>query len=259
MITTAIIEDEIPAARLLKNMLQELRPDWEIISLPGTIEGAAEWYAQNPHPDLLFLDIQLTDGLSFSFIEKAQPKGMIIFTTAYDEYAVQAFTVNSIDYLLKPVNKSRLEQALEKFERWKNPENNKERNISLDILEDIFRQASSNSKKYRTRFLIENDNRSFSLQVDEIAYFYSENKLTFAKTWSGKEYIIDFSLDKLATQLDPDRFFRLNRQVLACIDSIEKLENYFLGKVVVQLKPAFNEKIMESRNKVSVLKDWLNY
>ena len=131
--------------------------------------------------------------------------------------------------------------------------------VSLERLERIFRQASPGQKRYRTRFLIENDNRSFALQVDEIAYFYSESKLTFARTWSGKEHVIDFSLDKLAAQLDPDRFFRLNRQVLACVDSIVKLESYFLGKMVVRLKPPFKERIVVSREKVSLLKEWLDY
>lgn len=135
----------------------------------------------------------------------------------------------------------------------------REEMVSLESLERIFRQASPAQKRYRTRFLIENDNRSFALQVDEIAYFYSESKLTFARTWSGKEHVIDFSLDKLAAQLDPDRFFRLNRQVLACVDSIVKLESYFLGKMVVRLKPPFKERIVVSREKVSLLKEWLDY
>ena len=113
-IKAAIIEDEVPAARLLSNMLQELRPEWEIILLPGTIEESVEWFRNNPHPDILFLDIQLTDGISFMFIEQAKPDSMIVFTTAYDEYAVRAFTVNSIDYLLKPVHKERLLDAINK-------------------------------------------------------------------------------------------------------------------------------------------------
>lgn len=116
-IRAAIIEDELPAARLLQGMLAELRPQWDILLLPGTVEDAVQWFATHPHPDILFLDIQLTDGLSFYFIEQARPESMIVFTTAYDEYAVRAFTVNSIDYLLKPVRRERLADSLEKFER----------------------------------------------------------------------------------------------------------------------------------------------
>ena len=117
VIRAAIIEDEIPAARLLNHMLAELRPEWEILLLPGNIEEAAEWFSENTHPDLLFLDIQLTDGNSFLLIEKACPKSMIVFTTAFDTYAVRAFTVNSIDYLLKPIHRERLAETLDKFDR----------------------------------------------------------------------------------------------------------------------------------------------
>ena len=116
-IKAAIIEDEIPAGRLLHKMLSGLRPDWDIVVLPGSIEGSVKWFQEHPHPDIIFLDIQLTDGISFAFIEQAQPESMIIFTTAYDEYAIRAFTVNSIDYLLKPINRERLAEAIEKFER----------------------------------------------------------------------------------------------------------------------------------------------
>lgn len=117
-IKAVIIEDELPAARLLDKQLRELRPEWEVTVLPGTIEDSVKWFAEHPHPDILFLDIQLTDGNSFIFIEQARPQSMIVFTTAYDEYAVRAFTVNSIDYLLKPVHKERLESAIQKFERF---------------------------------------------------------------------------------------------------------------------------------------------
>lgn len=133
-IRAAIIEDELPAARLLQGMLAELRPQWDILLLPGTIEEAVQWFATHPHPDILFLDIQLTDGLSFYFIEQARPESMIVFTTAYDEYAVRAFTVNSIDYLLKPVRRERLADSLEKFERLTTPRI-REQNERMDMQE----------------------------------------------------------------------------------------------------------------------------
>lgn len=133
-IRAAIIEDELPAARLLQGMLAELRPQWDILLLPGTVEDAVQWFATHPHPDILFLDIQLTDGLSFYFIEQARPESMIVFTTAYDEYAVRAFTVNSIDYLLKPVRRERLADSLEKFERLTAPRI-REQNERMDMQE----------------------------------------------------------------------------------------------------------------------------
>ena len=247
-IRAAIIEDEIPAARLLNKMLTELRPEWEILVLPGNVEGAVKWYQDNPHPDILFLDIQLTDGVSFSFIEQANPESMIVFTTAYDEYAIRAFKANSIDYLLKPIDKERLGEALEKYEKLTS-RFYKEFNKQGDILE-ILQNITNPAKKYRTRFLISGD---------DIAYFYSENKITFAVTNQNKEHIIDLSLDKLCEQLDPDRFFRTNRQTIVSVQAIQKIESYFLGKVVVKVIPPFKDKIIVSREKISAFKLWLNY
>lgn len=256
-LTAAIIEDEIPAGRRLNQMLKELRPEWEIILLPGSVKQCVQWFNENTHPDIVFLDIQLTDGLSFSFIEQARPRSLIIFTTAYDEYAIRAFTVNSIDYLLKPIENERLEKALTKFERLTNYYS-KQDCPNVGLLE-ILHQITSSGKKYRTRFLISGDDKLFTLQVDAIAYFYSENKVTFAVTKQGKEYIIDHSLDKLTEQLDPDRFFRTNRQTIVGIDAIERIESYFLGKAVLHVCPAFKDKIIVSRDKIGALKLWLNY
>ena len=231
-IKAAIIEDEIPAARLLNKMLTELRPEWEIQVLPGNVEGAVKWYQDNPHPDILFLDIQLTDGVSFSFIEQANPESMIVFTTAYDEYAIRAFKANSIDYLLKPIDKERLGEALEKYEKLTS-KFYKEFNKQGDILE-ILQNITNPAKKYRTRFLISGEDKLFTLQVD-------------------------LSLDKLCEQLDPDRFFRTNRQTIVSVQAIQKIESYFLGKVVVKVIPPFKDKIIVSREKISAFKLWLNY
>ena len=186
-IKAAIIEDEIPAGRLLHKMLSGLRPDWEIVVLPGSIEGSVKWFQEHPHPDIIFLDIQLTDGISFTFIEQAQPESMIIFTTAYDEYAIRAFTVNSIDYLLKPINRERLAEAIEKFERLTARYGNTTLSSSSNELLNLLKNISNPEKKYRTRFLISGDEKLYTLQVEDIAYFYSENKITFAVTKEGKE------------------------------------------------------------------------
>ena len=236
VIRAAIIEDEIPAARLLNHMLAELRPEWEILLLPGNIEEAAEWFSENTHPDLLFLDIQLTDGNSFLLIEKACPKSMIVFTTAFDTYAVRAFTVNSIDYLLKPIHRERLAETLDKFDRLHT-------RYSVDGLP----------------FLVSVGERLVTLPVGDVAYFYSENRVTFAVTKQGREHIVDFSLDKLSEQLNPDYFFRTNRQTLVGIDAIRKIEPYFQNKVVVDVIPPFKDKILVSKEKIASFKVWLNY
>ena len=258
IVRAAIIEDEIPAARLLNRMLAELRPEWEILLLPGNIEEAVEWFGENPHPDILFLDIQLMDGNSFLFIERASPQSMIVFTTAFDTYAVRAFTVNSIDYLLKPIHRERLADTLDKFDTLHSryPENEfSHQNEMLEVL----RTLSSPVKRYRTRFLISGGEKLFTLQVSDIAYFYSENKLTFAVTHKNREYLIDLALDRLSEQLDPDHFFRTNRQTLVCIDAIQRIESYFLGKAVVHVQPPFKDKIVVSKDKMASFRMWLNY
>ncbi len=255
-ITAAIVEDELPATRLLNNMLKELRPEWEILILPGSIEESVEWFNRNPHPDILFLDIQLTDGNSFLFIEQAQPASMIVFTTAYDEYAIRAFTVNSIDYLLKPLRRERLLEAVMRFERLYSklsPDFRKEQ------VEDILQIVNDQGKKYRSRVLVCAGDKFFTLRIDEIAYFYSENKCTFAVTGRQKEHLVEQTLEQLSGELDPDMFFRANRQMLLKIDAIQRIEPYFQSRVVVHVEPPFREKIVVSREKVAAFKQWLNY
>lgn len=250
----AIIEDEIPAARLLHSLIARLRPTWEITVLPGNVEEAAAYLATNPHPDLLFLDIQLSDGTSFELLSQAKPSSAIIFTTAYDEYAIRAFSVNSIDYILKPVDERRLADAIAKYEA-------QSRTIprSEDYLDTLLDALQRREKRYRTRFLIAGTDRFRTLQVADIAYFYSENKVTTAVTFAGAACVVDLPLSRLEEQLDPDLFFRANRQVLLCINSIDHIEPYFSGKVSVTLRPPYKDTITISEERISSFKMWLNY
>lgn len=250
-IDAVIIEDEIPAARLLHSMVKNLRPDWNVEILQGSIEYAVEWFSQNTHPDIIFLDINLLDGDSFVFIDRAKPKSTIIFTTAYDEYAIKAFSVNSIDYLLKPINRQRLEESIVKYESLTN-----KRDDYLSVIMDCL---TPKEKRFRTRFLISGVDKLWTLEVSDISYFYSENKITYGVTFSGSEHIIDLSLDRLSEQLDTDQFFRANRQTIIGIKSIKKIEPYFNNKVVVIVHPASKEKITISREKITQFKIWLNY
>ena len=256
-ITAVIIEDETPAARRLNKIINEIRPEWQVTILPGSVEKSVEWFNKNPHPDIVFLDIQLTDGISFTFIEQARPESTIIFTTAYDEYAIRAFAVNSIDYLLKPIDSVRLEEAIAKFEHLTTKYLVQEQKTT-DLI-DILQNIANPCKKYRTRFLISGEDKLFTLQVEDIAYFYSENKITFAVTKQNREHIIDLSLDRLMEQLNPDIFFRSSRQTVISINAIERIESYFLGKAILHVKPPFKDKIIVSRDKIPQLKLWLNY
>ncbi len=254
-IKVAIIEDEAPAARLLYSMVVRLRPGWDVTVLPGNIEEAVQWFAAHPHPDLIFLDIQLSDGNSFDFLSRARPSSTIIFTTAYDEYAIRAFGVNSIDYILKPVEENRLLDAIVKYESLKGNHPAQVGQYLHVVLDSLQRRE----KQFRTRFLITGADKFHTLEVAAIAYFYSESKISFAVTHAGEEYPVDLSLEKLADQLDPDRFFRANRQVLLCISAIKRIEPYFNEKVVAFVKPPFKDKITISKEKVSAFKMWLNY
>ncbi|MEG0033273.1 MAG: response regulator, partial [Mucinivorans sp.] len=180
-----IIEDEIPSARLLTTMVGRLRPQWDITLLEGNVEQAVQWFAVNRHPDIIFLDIQLSDGNSFDFLNQAHPSSTIIFTTAYDEYAIRAFSVNSIDYILKPVDSERLLEAIVKYETLT-------ANIERpDYLDTVLESLQSRDKRFRTRFLIAGTEQFQTLQVADIAYFYSQNRVTFAVTHLGREHIID--------------------------------------------------------------------
>ncbi len=250
----AIVEDEIPAARLLRTLLARLRPAWEIEVLPGSVEEAAQWFAGNPHPDLLFLDIQLADGTSFDLLSQVRPSSAVIFTTAYDEYAVRAFSVNSIDYILKPVDEERLAESIERYETLR------ERILRPDdYLETLLDALQRREKRFRTRFLIAGVDRFLTLPVEEVAYFYSENKVTTAVTFAGRNHVVDLPLSRLEEQLDPDRFFRANRQVLLSVGAIERIEPYFNGKVSVAVRPPHKEKITVSEERVPLFKSWQNY
>lgn len=256
-IKAVIIEDEIPASRLLNKMIGEIRPEWDITVLPGTIEDSVRWFAENEHPDIIFLDIQLTDGISFLFIEQAQPQSEIVFTTAYDEYAVRAFTVNSIDYLLKPIHAERLAETIEKFEKMHAQKLQAEIGRNFNFAE-LMQAMEKKEKQYRRRFLISGGKRLYTVQVEDIAYFYSSSKITFAVTNDGKTHMIDFTLNKLEEQLDERKFFRANRQFIISAESVKNIQNYFNGKALLEVQPKSESPIQISREKIPLLKLRLN-
>ncbi|MCK3684818.1 LytTR family DNA-binding domain-containing protein [Maribellus sp. YY47] len=250
-----IVEDELHNYRLLKGMVEKLRPDWNILEWLESVKSTVAWLETNPAPDLIFMDIQLTDGISFSVFDKVQVESMVIFTTAYDEYALRAFQVNSIDYLLKPIKLEKLEQAIDKFENLikihnKNSENKPD---YKEVLEAIVR----GEKKYRTRFLISGATSYFKLDVSEIAWFYTENRVTNAVTFNGKEHVVNLTIEKLEEQLDPTQFFRTNRSTIVHINAIRKFENHFGGKLILRLIHPFDEPIIISRLKAAEFKEWM--
>lgn len=254
-LNTVIIEDEIPAARLLHSMISSLRPDWNIEIIPGSVNGVIEWFASHEHPELIFLDIHLTDGDAFDFLSVVKPKSAVIFTTAYDQYAIRAFSVNSIDYILKPVDEQRLAEAIAKYES----QYNQNWLQSEKYIETLLEALKHPEKRYRSRFLISGTDDFWSLRVEDIAYFYSEERTTFAVTPNGREHILDLSLNKLEEQLDPTQFFRINRQMILNIDAIDRAAPFLKGRIKVMVHPPFKSDIIVSEGKSSAFRLWLNY
>ncbi len=250
-----IVEDEIHNYRLLKGMVEKLRPDWNIAEWLESVKSTVVWLENNPAPDLIFMDIQLTDGISFSIFDNIQVDSMVIFTTAYDEYALQAFQVNSIDYLLKPVKLEKLEQAIEKFEHLMSPQKNNS-DFKPDYHE-LLEAITKGEKKYRKRFLISGATSYFKLNVEDIAWFYTESRVTTAVTFKNKQYPVDLTMEKLEDQLDPSIFFRVNRSTIIHINAVQKFENHFGGKLILRLIPPFNEPITISRLKATEFKEWI--
>lgn len=251
-----IVEDEFPTAQMMEDMILDLRPDWNIAGVFDSIKETVDWLKNNEAPDLLFLDIQLADGLSFSIFEQVKVESPIIFTTAYDEHAIRAFKLNSVDYLLKPVKQNLLDEAIQKYERIKNMIENKEK-APFDI-DQLLKTIKEGDSGYRKRFLVSKREAFFKVPVEEIAYIEFDAKITLAVTFDGVEHLINFTLEKLEDELNPDMFMRANRQTIVNINAIDSFESYFGSKLMVKLLPKLNHKIVISRAKASAFKAWLD-
>ena len=250
-----VVEDELHNSRMLIGMVNQLRPNWEILETCESVKQSVDWLNKNPHPDLIFMDIQLTDGVCFSIFEQVELNSSIIFTTAYDEYAIQAFKVNSIDYLLKPLKESHLKIAIEKFEKFHHaPEEQSPKPDYQQLLDAI----GMGVKKFRKRFVINKTTSFVPLNVEDVAYFQIDQRVVTAFTFDGKGHHVDVTMDKLEEELDPDQFFRANRGVIVNSEAIKKFENYFGGKIVVILAPPFTATITISRLKATAFKHWLD-
>lgn len=249
-----IIEDEMPAARRLSMLVQQINPDVEVLDIIDSVEASVKWLNNHQAPELIFMDIQLADGLSFEIFEHLEIRSPIIFTTAYDEYTLRAFKVNSIDYLLKPIDLEELKKSIDKLSKLKESFNAE---VSTDI-EQLLKSLQWNKKEYKTRFLVKVGDRLISLTEDTIAYFYAEQKIVLLITNEGKKYAVDYSLDELNDLLDPGFFFRLNRQYLVRIQSIQSIHNYFKGKLKITLEPATDQETLVSRERNPFFKRWLD-
>ncbi|OXA90013.1 LytR/AlgR family response regulator transcription factor [Flavobacterium hercynium] len=246
-----IVEDESINASRLKRLLEELEPDCEILEIIDTVVDTVAWLKSNPTPDLITMDIRLADGLSFSIFEETTITCPIIFTTAYDEYAIRAFKVNSIDYLMKPIEKNELEYALSKFKSLAKTETDVT-NIT-GILKELIHKP-----KYRLRFLVTYRDGYKSVDVADIDFIYSEFKTTNLFLESGIIIAIPQTMEELEQELDPNLFFRANRQFFIRAESIKSISNYFNAKLKIQLKADPEREVLISREKAPFFKQWMD-
>ena len=246
-----IIEDENFAAEKLEMMLKEIDPTIEIIAKLGSIKESVKWLLQNS-ADLLFLDIQLSDGISFSIFDQVAVNTPVIFTTAYDQYAIKAFQLNSISYLLKPIRKSDLADSFQKFRNLKSA-------FSIDF-DALFSQIQGKQPDFKKRFLIQIGEKIRKVEVSEIAYFYVLDKGCYMRTFQGNNYPVDYTLDRLETMIDPSVFFRINRKYFVNMDAISNMVAYSRGRIKLDLKPKADDEFdtIVSIDRSSDFKKWLN-
>lgn len=250
-----IIEDEPLAADKLVNLLLEYDRNIQVLDLLPSVETAVNWLKNNPLPDLLLLDIQLADGLCFDIFKAVEVKCPVIFCTAYDQYALKAFQLHSIDYLLKPVQYAKLKQSLEKM---KEMQQGRRADAAAVQIDDIINMIRKKDSPYKSRFMVKLGNKIKTIRTDEIAYFYSNNKLNMLFTKDGSSYPVDYSLDELIQILDPQYFFHINRRLIIHIDAAKEIHPYFKGRLKLVLSPHLDEEVIVSSQKTPLFKAWLD-
>ena len=246
-----IIEDEKPAARLLQRKIEKL--GYSTTALLHSVEESLEWFQNNSHPDLIFLDIQLSDGLSFEIFEKIDIKSAVIFTTAYDEYALRAFKLNSIDYLLKPIDEEELDTAIAKFRN--QFQVNSVSNLDFEAIKQML--VNPISKEYRKRFSIKIGQQLKVIDLAEIECLYSENKGTYLHTVDNRDYLIDSSLEVVEAELNPKDFFRISRKYIIPLQSVKEIQVYSNSRLKIILPTYKADEVIVARERVSDFKEWL--
>ncbi|GGD43761.1 DNA-binding response regulator [Emticicia aquatilis] len=243
-----IIEDEIAAANQLKFLLNQINTEYEIVAILESVQEAISWFSANGSPDLIFSDIQLADGISFEIYEQVKINAPIIFITAFDEYAIRAFKLNSVDYILKPLDIDSLSFAIEKF--------NNQQLVKQETLNELIKQQAFSQKSYRKSFLVRYRDKLLPIKSSEFAFFYIENGLVFGQLFDGRKHLLDFKLEDLENQLDPQEFIRANRQYLLSRNSILEIQPYINSRVLVKTNPTSPYEVIISKEKVTSFKKW---
>jgi DNA-binding LytR/AlgR family response regulator len=250
-----IVEDEDLAVKKLQKTLLSIDKMVEVSGVTESIQDTVDFLKENPSPDLILMDIELADGQSFEIFNLTEVKAPVIFITSYDEYALKAFKVNSVDYLLKPVQKDELEAALNKYKLLKGNGTSKNNNDINTLIKEL--QTKLQPKEFRKRFLVKQAQKLVSIEVDDIAYFYSDGRLNFFKTTDNRKFVVDYTMDELSEMLDPDKYFRISRSFYVSIDSIDQIHDYFGNRLLLHLKPAVDKEALVSREKVMDFKKWM--
>lgn len=247
-----IFEDEKLASERLVELLQEIRPSMKVVNSIKSVEAGVLWLQNNEQPDLIISDIQLLDGTSFEIFSEVKISCPVIFTTAYDQYAIKAFEVNSVDYLLKPIQAAKLESAIEKFES-----KNQSGGQSIDI-DQIKSLLTAPAQEYKSRFLVKVGQRIRAVPIEKVAYFYSRDKLTYIVTFENQKFPIDQTLEEIDGLVNPKDFFRVNRKFVVHFNAVADIHPYFKGRVKLGLSPDIDEEIVVSSEKTPVFKRWLD-
>jgi len=248
-----LIEDEPQAADRLNRLVASLRPGTHVVAQFDTVKQAVGWLRSNPMPDLLLLDIQLADGLSFEIFDQVKITAPVIFTTAYNEYALKAFKVNSIDYLLKPIDEAELKGAFEKLEllRGQTPDSQK-------MMESISYAMQMLTRRYKERFVVKVGEHLRSVEAGDILFFFCQDKATFAQTRDNRKHLLDFTLDQLEGLLNPNRFFRINRKYIVSAEALHDMVSHVNSRLRLVLKGSEDNEIIVARERVQEFKDWLD-
>ena len=249
-----IIEDEYPAVERLEKLLQRVSAPITVIATLDSVEQAVRWLSANPPPDLILSDIQLSDGLSFEVYEQVVIESPIIFTTSYDEYAIRAFKLKSIDYLLKPIKYEELAYAIEKYRSFLSPLSVHDHAWRLEQLLD---NLSHTGKSYKKRFLVKKGEQLIPVIDQEIAYFHTENELVYLVNYSAKRYVVDYTMEQLEDLLDDKLFFRINRQTIISEKAIQQIHTYFSNRLKLHVTPSPDDEVIVSKGKVKAFRLWL--
>lgn len=249
-----IVEDEHLTAERIQTLLNKIDPEISVLTVIDSVSKAVQWFGEHGSPDLIFMDIQLADGISFDIFDEAKVEAPVIFITAYQEYAIRAFKVNSVDYLLKPIEEGELRNALEKYRNHFN-QDVKLPKIGSDLLESIRQMIS---KPYKMRFMIKVGDHIKSVDVDDILFFYSQQKGTFIHTKDKRNYAVDYTLDGLGEMLDPAMFYRINRKYITSHKAIAELITLSGSKLKVRLVSSDDDQIFISRDRLATFKEWLD-